>query len=52
MFKSFYGAQKMLDLQRQKLQRLMSREGLMSRLIKIAIASITMITLWAMPTSA
>ncbi len=52
MFKSFHGSQKMLDLQRQKLQRLMSRELLPSRLIKILIATIAMIVLWAMPTSA
>ena len=52
MFKSFHGSQKMLDLQRQKLQRLMSKELLAPRLIKILIASITMIVLWAMPTSA
>lgn len=52
MFKSFYGAHKMLELQRQKFHRLMSREGLVGRLAKIAIASLTMIILWAMPTSA
>jgi sodium-dependent dicarboxylate transporter 2/3/5 len=52
MFKSFHGSQKMLELQRQKLQRLMSKELLAPRLLKIFIASITMIVLWAMPTSA
>ena len=52
MFKSFHGSQKMLDLQRQKLQRLMSKELLAPRLLKILIATITMIVLWAMPTSA
>ncbi len=52
MFKSFHGSQKMLELQRQKFQRLMSRELLPSRLLKILIASIAMIVLWAMPTSA
>ena len=52
MFKSFHGSQKMLELQRQKFQRLMSKELLAPRLLKIFIATITMIVLWAMPTSA
>lgn len=52
MFKSFHGSQKMLELQRQKLQRLMSRELLPSRLLKILIATIAMIALWAMPATA
>ena len=52
MFKRFPGSHKMLELQRKKLQSLMSREGLISRLVKIFIAVIAMITLWAMPTSA
>lgn len=51
MFKKFHGSHKMLELQRKKLQNLLSKEQLMSRLVKIFIAVIAMITLWAVPTS-
>ena len=51
MFKKFPGAHLMESLQRQKLHRLMSTEFLASRLAKILIASITMIVLWAIPTT-
>ena len=51
MFKSFPGAHLMEALQRKKLHRLMSTEFLASRLTKILIASITMIVLWAIPTT-
>ena len=51
MFKRFHGSHLMEALQRQKLHRLMSTEFLASRLTKILIASITMIVLWAIPTT-
>lgn len=51
MLKKFYGSHKMLELQRQKLQRLMSKELLASRLLKIFIATLVMVVLWAIPTS-
>ena len=51
MFKRFPGAHLMESLQRKKLQKLMSTEFLASRLTKILIASITMIVLWAIPTT-
>ena len=51
MFKSFPGAHLMEALQRKKLHRLMSTDFLASRLTKILIASITMIVLWAIPTT-
>lgn len=52
MFKRFHGAQKMESLQRSKLHSLLSRKNLLPRLVKIGIAMLTMIVLWAMPTSA
>ena len=51
MFKRFHGSHLMEALQRRKLQKLMSTEFLASRLTKILIASITMIVLWAIPTT-
>ncbi len=51
MFKRFHGSHLMEALQRQKLQKLLSTELLASRLTKILIASITMIVLWAIPTT-
>lgn len=51
MFKKFHGSHKMEQLQRTKLHNFMSKELLASRLLKIAIASLAMIILWAIPTS-
>ncbi len=52
MLKKFHGAHLMEALHRKKLRDLLSKELLASRLVKILIASIAMIVLWAMPTAA
>ena len=52
MLKKFPGAHLMEALHRKKLRDLLSKELLASRLVKIFIASIAMIVLWAMPTAA
>ena len=51
MLKKFPGAHLMEALQRKKMRNLLSKEFLASRLMKIAIASIAMIVLWAIPAS-
>ena len=51
MLKKFHGAHLMEALQRQKMQKLLSKEFLASRLMKIAISCIAMIVLWVLPTS-
>ncbi|MBQ4917020.1 MAG: SLC13 family permease [Muribaculaceae bacterium] len=52
MLKKFHGAHLMEALHRKKLRDLLSKEMLASRLVKIFIASLAMITLWAIPTAA
>ncbi len=52
MLKKFHGAHLMEALHRKKLRDLLSKELLASRLVKIFIASLAMITLWAIPTAA
>ena len=52
MLKKFHGAHLMQALHRKKLRDLLSKEMLASRLVKIFIASLAMITLWAIPTAA
>ena len=52
MLKKFPGAHLMEALHRKKLRDLLSKDLLASRLVKIFIASIAMIVLWAMPTAA
>ena len=49
MFKRFHGSHVMEALQRKKMRNLLSKEFLASRLLKIAIASLAMIILWALP---
>lgn len=52
MLKKFHGAHLMEALHRKKLRDLLSKELLASRLVKIFIASLAMIILWAMPVTA
>ena len=52
MLKKFHGAHLMEALHRKKLRDLLSKDLLASRLVKIAIACLAMIILWAMPVTA
>lgn len=52
MFKRFHGSHVMEALQRKKMRNLLSKEFFASRLLKIAIASLAMIILWALPVTA
>ena len=52
MLKKFHGAHLMEALHRKKLRDLLSKELLASRLVKIFIASLAMITLWVIPVTA
>ena len=52
MLKKFHGAHLMEALHRKKLRDLLSKDLLASRLVKILIASLAMIILWAMPVTA
>ena len=52
MLKKFHGAHLMEALHRKKLRDLLSKELLASRLVKIFIAALAMIVLWAMPVTA
>ena len=52
MLKKFHGAHLMEALHRKKLRDLLSKDLLASRLVKIFIAALAMIVLWAMPVTA